>query len=332
VNRVPAAALFYIAVLPAVRALSERLLKGMLKKLVARLMRPGLVELDRRVDESSRLGADAVTRLDRLEQRLSEDRWSALERQCSQIAGSLEALTGATIERDKHREELAYWRWLFKTEQGRSSLYAPPEEAFAHWQRERFLDLGRALGLHAEADVDAWATEQSAVEIGAGPYPALAAAPRWKRAVAVDPIARGYVEEGILPPTAGHITYIEAPGERIPLPAEFADLVVIENALDHVSDPAAVLKEIYRLLRPDGLLWLLVDLSDYSDPMHPHPFNEARIRSLLADGGFEVATDRVSDHKSHPKAYGEYRGLLRKPAHAPDPVELVVRPATPARA
>ena len=59
-----------------------------------------------------------------------------------------------------------------------------------------------------------------------------------------------------------------------------------------------------------------VDLSEHSDHMHPHPFNEARVRGLLAAAGFEVVTDRVSDHKSHPKAYGEYRGLLRRVSSA----------------
>jgi hypothetical protein len=32
----------------------------------------------------------------------------------------------------------------------------------------------------------------------------------------------------------------------------------------------------------------------------------------LKAAGFEPLRDRVSDHKSHPRAYGEYRGLLRK--------------------
>jgi ubiquinone/menaquinone biosynthesis C-methylase UbiE len=134
----------------------------------------------------------------------------------------------------------------------------------------------------------------------------------------VDPIAKGYVEEGLVPPAAEHITYLESPGERIPLPAGSADLVIIENALDHVGDPVAVLAEIRRLLAPQGMLWLLVDLSNYSDSMHPHPFNEERLRALLAGAHFEAVTERVSDHKSHPKAYGEYRGLLRKnPAPTP---------------
>jgi SAM-dependent methyltransferase len=246
------------------------------------------------------------------------DRTETIDRRLARVEELLEIVAGATVDRDKHREELAYWRWLIKTEAGRRSLDAPFETVFGGWQRERLRELGAALGLAGDTTLDAWCEERSVVEIGAGPYPAVAAAPRWRRAVAVDPIAKAYIEEGLVPPAASHITYLECPGERIPLAAGSADLVIIENALDHVSDPGAVLAEIRRLLAPEGLLWLLVDLSNHSDHMHPHPFNEQRLRGLLAGAHFEPITDRVSDHKSHPKAYGEYRGLLRKlPAPMP---------------
>jgi SAM-dependent methyltransferase len=288
-------------------------IKEWLKRIAERAARPGLVSVH---DHLSRVDA----RIARLEE-------------------SLERLAGATIDREKHREELAYWRWLIKTEKGRASLEAPFEVTFGKWQRDRLLELARALlstdhpsitpdlpRHDADAFIDAWCAARSVVEIGAGPYPAVAAAPRWRRAVAIDPLARSYAEEGLLPAAAGHITYLEAPGERIALPAGFADLVIIENALDHVSDPAAVLLEIRRLLAPRGLLWLLVDLSNYSDHMHPHPFNEQRLRSLFKDAGFAPLSDRLSDHKSHPHAYGEYRGLLQK-LDAAAPTGAVLQPA-----
>jgi hypothetical protein len=59
-------------------------------------------------------------------------------------------------------------------------------------------------------------------------------------------------------------------------------------------------------------MWLLVDLMEYKDHMHPNPFSEASLKELLRREGFEPVKDRVSDHKSHPNAYGEYRGLLKK--------------------
>lgn len=256
-------------------------LKGWLKRAVSRALRPAL--------------AGVHQRLDRMEHAI------------------LEQLERARMPAQKYEEELGFWRWLVKTPEGQKKLGGPFEQVFGRWQRQRLLELGERLGLATEAALDAWCEGQSVVEIGAGPYPAVAAAPAWRRAVAVDPLAKGYAREGLLPAGCAGVTYIDAPGEHVPLGSEFADLVIIENALDHVADPEAVVAECRRLLRPGGLLWLLVDLSEHRDHMHPHPFSESRVRGLLAGGGFEVMHDRVSDHKSHPQAYGEYRGLLRKP-------------------
>jgi SAM-dependent methyltransferase len=213
----------------------------------------------------------------------------------------------------KYRDELSFWT-QFVRHDAQKSIGGPFEEVYGRWQRDRIAELGAFLGL-PPGGVDAWCAERSAVEIGAGPFPSIAVA-RWKRAVAVDPLADGYAAEGLLP-TGCHcdrVTYLAAPGESVPLPSGFADIVVIENCLDHVDDPRRVVKEIWRLLRPGGHLWLLVDLMSYSDHLHPNPFSEITLRALLTSEGYMVVKDRVSDHKSHPQAYGEYRGLLLKPA------------------
>lgn len=269
--------------------------KARLKALAARFLRPGL--------------AGVYARIDQVEQGLHR-RLDRLNRPA-----------------EKYEEELRFWRWLVKSEEGAKKIGGPFEKVFGRWQRARLVELGERLGLGGEAALDAWCEGQSVVEIGAGPYPAIAAAPAWRRAVAVDPLAKGYAREGLLPAACERITYIDSPGESVPLAGGFADLVIIENTLDHVTDPEAVLAETRRLLRPGGLLWLLVDLSEYSDHMHPHPMSEGRVRGMLAAAGFEVVHDRVSDHKSHPKAYGEYRGLLRRvePAAAGSVVQVTQR-------
>lgn len=301
-------------------------IKGLYKRWVHRLARPAVWPLVERLDHIlGRLDNQAV-RLQAINRR--EDGWSktmdTLSSRLDRIEESLERLTHSSLARDKHQDELAYWRWLIKTEDGKASLFAPFEEAFGRWQRDRLLELAVALGLesgetgngsarHLSENLDRWCAEQSVVEIGAGPFPAIAAAPKWKRAVAVDPLAKSYVEEGLLAAAADHLSYIECPGEHVPLPPGVADLVIMDNALDHVSKPGAVLDEVRRLLRPGGLFWLLVDLSTHRDHMHPSPFDELTLRALLREKGFEVVTDRVSGHKSHPNAFGEYRGLLRRP-------------------
>ena len=172
-----------------------------------------------------------------------------------------------------------------------------------------------------------WAMERVAVEIGSGPFPAISLV-GWKQASAVDPLAEGYIAEDLLPRSvqADRVTFLAATGESIPLAAGTTDLVVLENCLDHVEDPALVMRECRRLLRGPGLAWILVDLMDYKDHMHPNPFSEESIRRLLKNEGFETVRERVNDHKSHPQAYGEYRALVRKceaPAGAEQSVVVV---------
>lgn len=267
---------------PAPSPLSVRLRRS-LKGVIAKAMKPGVMPL--------------ANRLDRLEARLGQ------------------------LDRDarKYRGELDYWRWLILQGGSEKEHGESYEAVFGRWQRHRLLHLGSWLGLEGvradgTAGIDDWAAERSVIEIGAGPYPSIAQTRRgWKRAVAVDPLARGYVEEGLLPksPICDDVVYIEAPGESIPLAGNFADLVIIENCLDHVSDPASVCAEILRLLKPGGMIWFFVDFSDHADHMHPHPMNEARVRELLRD--FQMVAEEFTPHKAHPMAWGAYRGLWRKP-------------------
>jgi SAM-dependent methyltransferase len=321
-------------------------LKSLAKRTVARLFRPALWPLVERLDRVEGLLARTVEATGRTsatvdeQARLAATRHGEVDRRVGQVEDLLERVAGWTVQREKHGQELAFWRWLATTPQGQASVGGSYQRTFGRWQRDRLRELGRALDLLGEAGdgprldpayagvlsgtpeelarldaaVDQWCRLQRVVEIGGGPFPAIAAAAGWRSAIAIDPIARRYVEEGLTPAGAAGVVFVESPGERTPLASGSADLVIIENALDHVSDPEAVLAEIARLVRDEGLLWVLVDLSNYSDAMHPHPFSEDRIRGLLARHGFEVVADRVSTHKSHPEAYGEYRGLVRKRA------------------
>lgn len=267
-------------------ARQEWTLKEALKKISARLVRPGV--------------AGVTEQLDRVERRIDSLRASL------EIAG---------VERVKYDGELDYWRYLVRQGGAEKDFGEAFEVVFARWMRQRLLKLGVFLGLGAAGEpggIDDWCRERSVVEIGAGPYPACAAALHgWKRCVAVDPIARGYVEDGLVPASCGHVVYIEAPGERIPLPTGFADLVICENCLDHVSDPASVVREIERLVVPGGYVWFFVDLSNHKDHMHPHPMSEQSARALFER--FEAVRVDVSSHTAHPEAYGGLRALFRRP-------------------
>lgn len=60
----------------------------------------------------------------------------------------------------------------------------------------------------------------------------------------------------------------------LPLAAECADGVLCSNMLEHVPDPHAVLREVERILRPDG--WAFVSFTNWYSPWGGHdmsPYN-----------------------------------------------------------
>lgn len=78
-----------------------------------------------------------------------------------------------------------------------------------------------------------------------------------------------------------------------PLPAADAsfDGVVLKDLLEHVADPAAVVAEALRVLRPGGRLFASSPDAQrwvWDDYTHRRPFTRKAFRLLFGDAGFEV--------------------------------------------
>jgi SAM-dependent methyltransferase len=76
--------------------------------------------------------------------------------------------------------------------------------------------------------------------------------------------------------------------DALPVPDASFDAVLCTQVLEHVSDPATVLAELHRVLRPGGHLWLTVPLAW---PLHEEPFDFFRytphgLMTLLGCAGF----------------------------------------------
>jgi ubiquinone/menaquinone biosynthesis C-methylase UbiE len=121
------------------------------------------------------------------------------------------------------------------------------------------------------------------------------------------------VRETIAAKRAG-VVYVAAVGEQLPIASGSADIVIIENCLDHADEPRRVLSEIARVLKPGGLLWLLVDFMDYRDHMHPSPLQEVGLRGMLAEQGFVVRYLASWEPGSHPRAERQCRVLAERGA------------------
>ncbi len=139
------------------------------------------------------------------------------------------------------------------------------------------------------------------VEVGSGPIGVAGFYPA-REQVLVDPLQEFYGSNPVLSelrnPAA---SYRQGGGEALPADSGHFDLAIIENCIDHVQDDDAVLRELVRVLRPGGVLYLTVNcrtpwgfvmhrvLSRLRlDPGHPHTYTPAKLRRKLEEHGFEI--------------------------------------------
>jgi len=110
------------------------------------------------------------------------------------------------------------------------------------------------------------------------------------RAVGVDPLAAAY---GALFPWQARTATIAADGAALPIADATFDLVISDNVVDHAREPAGIVNEIVRVLRPGGILYLTVHVH--------HPLWNAASRGHGAARalGAPVELAPFADHTVH---------------------------------
>jgi SAM-dependent methyltransferase len=77
----------------------------------------------------------------------------------------------------------------------------------------------------------------------------------------------------------------------IPVGCDRYDLVICNQVLEHVPEPEAVLRELFRVLKPNGKLWLSAPLffEEHGKPYDFYRYTQFGYRYLFEKVGFEIS-------------------------------------------
>ena len=184
----------------------------------------------------------------------------------------------------------------------------PSDRLYEHYRRHYLSEVerGRFIIDTLRYYLPAFAPEQERVlDIGCGDAGVpIAFAAAGARAAGLEPgsqnLRRGLVR------AADHgvaVALVEGVAEALPFPDGSRTLVILDNVLEHVRDREQTLKEIHRVLPPEGILYLVTPkpfslfnlASDphYSTPglvLLPRRWQEAVIERRVGPGAYDVGT------------------------------------------
>ena len=81
-----------------------------------------------------------------------------------------------------------------------------------------------------------------------------------------------------------------AEGALLPYPNEYFDVIMASHVVEHVEDDRGLLKEISRVLKPDGIAVLLIPINEiYDDPNHVHHYTSLEFVELAKGSSLHVA-------------------------------------------
>jgi SAM-dependent methyltransferase len=136
------------------------------------------------------------------------------------------------------------------------------------------------------------------LDIGCGPRGSLEWADMTTQRVGLDPLVPTYLKLGA---DKHKMQYVASHSENIPFPNGHFDIVTCLNALDHVDDLDATIREVKRVTKRGGFFLLSVEINHPPTSTEPITIDENKLRKLGPE--FEVLSEfRVgtpSDHNLH---------------------------------
>jgi len=163
---------------------------------------------------------------------------------------------------EKHQGELDYWLWRM-----------PQREGPKFWQDTYFQLYRHYLGLEPNS-----LAGKTAVDIGCGPHGCIGLFTGGIR-IGVDPLCKSYARHFDL--ASHNVIYLASHAEDMPLIDGSIDVVTSRNSIDHVDDPARVIADIARILKPGGEIIFAVNYGHEATLLEPHVFDDGRLHGLL---------------------------------------------------
>jgi SAM-dependent methyltransferase len=130
------------------------------------------------------------------------------------------------------------------------------------------------------------------IDIGCGPFGGICSKiESVKEKVGLDTLKN---EFGTLYKPISDIKMVQGNSESIPYPDNYFDAVFCTNVLDHTINPEKSLKEMHRILKPGGKLYLHVHIREKEQLNIGHPYLIGRNLLLKwLDNIFGMKTDRL---------------------------------------
>ena len=147
------------------------------------------------------------------------------------------------------------------------------------------------------------------LEVGSGPVGIISYLKAEQR-IAIDPLQDFYrTRPELIRHRDARVDYRTGGAECLPFADGQFDMVILDNVIDHVLDADGVMREIWRVLRKDGVLYFSVNLHPAVgavlhrivswlkiDRGHPHTFTLPKVRRFLNAHGFDVRHEDWEDY------------------------------------
>ena len=201
---------------------------------------------------------------------------------------------------DSQKHELGFWRAQF--EQGN-----PEQKARNHYYRNTMeADCNLFKIFFDEHDFE----DEVLVDIGSGPEGILHVIEgvNWK--LAFDPLMQEFREMGYMVDDHSVWSMITR-DDRIGVTTANSDVAFCLNVLDHTQEPAKVLSEIWRILKPGGYFLFMVDMrtTEQLDCYHKLALTQEQLLEWLE--GYESDYEIIPHQAGNPVM--QFVAVCRKP-------------------